>query len=67
MSWKVLGETAVERCVPVNACSAMVKRTFFDSLVQFDMSRGSASLRETEKHHESRRPIKTLSLILSLT
>lgn len=48
----------VERVPVTNACSAMVKSTRFFCVVQFNITRASASLRETEKYHESRTPIK---------
>lgn len=57
----MLPETVVERAervVVINACSAMVKSTLFFSMVQFNITRASASLRETEKYRESRTPIK---------
>lgn len=57
----MLLETVVERAervIVINACSAMAKSTLFFSVVQFNITRASASLRETEKYHESRTPIK---------
>lgn len=46
----MLAGTATERVLVANACSAMVKSTFFFSVVQFNISRALASLRETETY-----------------
>lgn len=49
----------VEREFEVNASLAMAKRAVFFSVVQLDMSRASASLRETKKNTPKKRNVTT--------
>lgn len=64
MSWYSLEEMVPERVRELNACLAMVKSSFFFSVVQFDTSRALASLQETQVQGKRNKkhwlPIKNL-------